>query len=236
MRIPMMIVVTLATALCWGGRASAQTVTCTPITSLPFTINDAGAFCLTGNLSYSSSGAAITINYSGAVLDLNGYRLLYNGTATSGSQGVKVLAGHPNVVIRNGLISSFQAAVDTFSAGTIVEDTRLYPAGVTSNGVIIEDGADGTIVRRNYIRNADAAVNVFANSARIVENDIYGADSTYDQGITVFSTNAFIVGNRFSRLTWAIYFSNGASGKYRDNLTLNVTTPFLGGSDAGNND
>jgi len=104
MRIPAMIVMTLATAFSLGSRAaSAQTVTCTPVTSLPFTITTGGPFCLTGNLSYSKNVIpAITIDVSGAVLDLNGYSLIYSGTNPTSLDGVKVLSGHSGAVIRNG--------------------------------------------------------------------------------------------------------------------------------------
>jgi len=52
---------------------------------------------------------------------------------------------------------------------------------------------------------------------------------------TVFSDDVLIVGNRITKSDSGIdfYFS---TGKYRDNLTSNVTTPYNGGTDAGNND
>jgi hypothetical protein len=45
--------------------------------------------------------------------------------------------------------------------------------------------------------------------------------------------------NRIHGPARGIVFSAGGAGpgigKYRDNLTLNVTTPFIGGTDAGGN-
>jgi hypothetical protein len=225
-----------------GTAAHAQTVTCTPITSLPFTVSSAGPYCLTGNLSFSTNSPlgtspAITVNFSGAVIDFNGYRLLYNGTLTSWNPAIRILAGNSNVVVRNGLISSFQTGVETFSAGTIVEDMRLYDNGTTTGtGVIIRDGADGAIVRRNYIRSSRTGVYVIGNAGRVVDNDIYGSDSTYDAGILVGADNALVVNNRLGRLNEGIRFDYGNSGKYRDNITANVTTPYKGGTSLGNND
>ena len=173
-----------------------------------------------------------TWNDSGVVLDFNGYRLLYNGAATSLGPGVKVLADNPNVVIRNGLISTFYSAVHTYSFGTIVEDMRLY---ASAYAIEIMSGAEGAIVRRNYIRNAGQAVVVIGNSARIVDNDIYGLDTSTNDGDKNWADNVFVVGNRFGRLDQAIDYTPGYSGKYRDNLTANVTTPYTGGTSAGNN-
>jgi hypothetical protein len=238
MRARMMIILASATGLFLAtGAAHAQTVTCTPITSLPYTINNAGPFCLTGNLSTSLAGDAITVGFSGAVLDLNGYRIIYTGSSSSGSTGVSVPAGHPNVVIRNGLISSFRVGVETSSAGTIVEDLRIYFEGYSGNGVDVLEGADGTVLRRNYIRNADMGVNVSASSVRIIDNDFYGpSTSPYTGGVTAFTDNTFVLGNRFGRLYQGIRYNTGITGKYRDNIMSNVTVPYFGGTDAGNND
>ena len=48
------------------------------------------------------------------------------------------------------------------------------------------------------------------------------------------SKNVLAVGNRITNAEVGIFFT-GANGKYRDNLTVNVEKPYLGGTDAGNN-
>lgn len=55
----------------------AETVGCTPVTSLPATIADPVIYCLTGNLATSMTlgNAAIEIAASNVVLDLNGWIL-----------------------------------------------------------------------------------------------------------------------------------------------------------------
>ena len=51
-----------------------------------------------------------------------------------------------------------------------------------------------------------------------------------------FSQNAQVVDNRISDVQTGVEYSSGATGKYRDNLTDGVATPFLGsGTDAGGN-
>ena len=63
----------------------------------------------------------------------------------------------------------------------------------------------------------------------------------------VSATGALVVNNRitsvrnndvFAHLGTGIDFSvtaPGSTGKYRDNVTFDVTTPFTGGTDIGNN-
>jgi hypothetical protein len=54
----------------------AETVNCTAITALPYTISTQGVYCLTGNLSTGmTSGSAITIATNNVVLDLNGFKI-----------------------------------------------------------------------------------------------------------------------------------------------------------------
>ena len=50
------------------------------------------------------------------------------------------------------------------------------------------------------------------------------------------STDVFLVDNRISNVSYGLEFVNGATGQYRDNLTNNVTTPYTGGTNAGNNE
>ena len=56
-------------------------------------------------------------------------------------------------------------------------------------------------------------------------------------GILIMPTSSrvFVVDNRIGRAGTGIAFEADATGKYRDNLTGGCTTPFSGGTDAGNN-
>lgn len=219
---------------------------CSPITSVPTVISTSGAYCLTANLSTSTIHAtAITVNASGIVLDFQGFRLMWTGSTSSLNPGISVQAGNSNVTIRNGLISGFDVGIDSSGAGTIVEDMRMNNNIL---GIAVRFGGEGTIIRRNSIRlgngikvdgsNADAANN---GSIRILDNDIFGPDIVSGapgfNGLHIQSKNAFVVGNRLGRLYSGIWFDplTQASGKYRDNLTTNVTVPYVGGTDAGNN-
>lgn len=214
-----------------AGTARAQSGACTPITTLPTTITSAGVYCLTGNLSYSvASSTAILVNNDAVVIDLNRFRLRYTA-GTNGSIAVEIPSGYKNVTVRNGMISDFGSGVRTAGLGTTVEDLRLSNSSLT-----VSSGADGAVIRRCHIRDANMVV--AGNSPRIVDNDLYGPSSLpFMSAITlVGSDNAFVVGNRIGRYQMGIEFAQFSTGKYRDNLTTNVTTPFTGaGTDAGNN-
>ena len=55
-------------------------------------------------------------------------------------------------------------------------------------------------------------------------------------GIILQNTStALVIGNRLVGATFGIYYSAGAVGKFRDNVTFNIAQPFLGGTNAGGN-
>jgi hypothetical protein len=84
----------------------------TPISSAPITINTAGSYYLTKNLSVST-GTAITIATNGVTLDLNGFTISSTAGSATGN-GILLSTGLRNIVIRNGFI---QSGV-TYSGGT----------------------------------------------------------------------------------------------------------------------
>ena len=57
----------------------------TPISSIPFTINQPGSYYLTGNLTSAGAGVGITITSDNVILDLNGFTL---DGANLGSSGI----------------------------------------------------------------------------------------------------------------------------------------------------
>jgi hypothetical protein len=96
---------------------TAQSVTATPITSLPFTISTSGNYYLPNNLTFSGAGVAITINANEVVLDLNGRSLIAAGAATSPQVGIGIaVLNHEDVIIQNGDIDKFGAYGILFDA------------------------------------------------------------------------------------------------------------------------
>jgi hypothetical protein len=162
----------------------AETTECTVITSLPYTIDTQGIYCLKENLVTSiTSGSAITINSNNVVIDLNGYRLggLPAGPSTN---AIGILANEQqNITIRNGTVRGF-------FVGIWLSDRSPY---TTSQGYLIEDihaemnayiGIDvhgrGNIIRNNQVVNTGGSTAAkyahgiisFGPGARVLNNDV----------------------------------------------------------------
>ena len=236
-------------ALVFTAPAHAETIDCTAITTLPSIITTQGVYCLTGNLGTAmTSGHAITINTNNVVLDLNGFKLagLAAGLGTN-ADGIRA-SNRQNITIKNGTVRGFLDGIllsdSGGSQGHLVEDIRADQN--TWIGIWVE-GA-GNIVRNNQVvatggttffgANADA-VGIFVTGAgpRVLNNDV---TNTFKQGTGIAwgiglngVTGGLVVNNRITTADRGIEFLG--TGKYRDNLTSGVTTPFTGGTDAGNN-
>jgi hypothetical protein len=232
MRIRRIIVTALgAGLLVFGGTAYGQSGTCTPITTVPTTITTSGVYCLTGHLLYTlTTGTAITVDVNGVVIDFNGYRLLSSFGPAYPVTAVEVTA-EKNVTIRNGAISEFNIGVNSAARSTIVEDMRLF------DGVFgIQTNAGGSVIRRNYFHQTFSSILVYGPNSRVVDNDIVGeTGNNAGNGILIYAQNAFVVGNRLSHLSNGIHFLFSGAGKYRDNLTTDVGSPYIAGTDVGNN-
>ncbi len=69
----------------------------------------------------------------------------------------------------------------------------------------------------------------------IVDNDIVGVRQAGGTAFGIFDSaeNGVVLANRVTDTDIGLILS--ATTKYRDNLTTGVTTPYIGGVDAGNN-
>jgi hypothetical protein len=81
----------------------------TKITTLPYTISQPGFYYLSGNLTYSGSGNAITVSADDVTLDLMGFSLTNSG-APGITKGINMY-GRTNVEIRNGTVGGFYTGV-----------------------------------------------------------------------------------------------------------------------------
>ena len=231
----------------------AETVNCTAITALPVVITVQGIYCFTGDLSTSiTSGNAIDIQTNNVVLDLNGHKL--GGLAAGlGTVAIGISASNrQNLTIRNGTVRGFLRGMvldnSTVSQGHIVEDIRADQNTLVG----IEVRGSGIIVRNNQVVatggttvfGADAnafGIVVVGAGPRVLNNDVI---DTVKQGTGTasgiflqFVTGGLVVNNRVTVAGRGIDYDAGTSstGKYRDNVTFDVTTPFTGGTDIGNN-
>jgi hypothetical protein len=93
----------------------AQVEPRTPISTLPFTISAPGSYYVTTNLTAASAGIGVTISSGNVVLDLSGFTL--NG-AKVGTSGIYVIGNFTNIVIRNGIVTSWTySGVDAYASG-----------------------------------------------------------------------------------------------------------------------
>ena len=235
--------------------AGAETMDCAPITALPAVVTVQGVYCFTGNLAIDvTSGNAIEIQTNNVVLDLNGFKL---GNLAAGPGGRGIFASdRQNITIKNGTIRGFGVGVLLLGFGSqrhIVEDIRVDQS--TSTGIHVD--GDSVIVRNNQVvgtRGVDLfgpdanGIGIFVSGTdpRVLNNDVI---NTGKQGAGVATgiylslvVGGLVINNRVTGADVGIRYdpflsSTLGSGKYRDNLTFDVITPFLPGHavDAGNN-
>ncbi len=209
-------------------------------------------YCLTTSLTTSiTTGAAIDVQANNVIIDLNGFRLagLAAGPGT-GAFGIHA-SNRQNITVKNGTIRGFLLAsffeTSGGSQGHLVEDIR---AGQNTAGGVQVQGT-GSIIRNNQIVATGGStmplgpsvyiteIVVIGDGNRVIYNDVTTVAQTQSApalGIGVMSGNGTIVlNNRITNAAdYGIVFLT-ATGKYRDNLTFGSTTPYTGGTDAGNN-
>jgi hypothetical protein len=236
--------------------ASAETVNCTVISSVPFTITSPGIYCLRSDLNLSTSNLvnAITIDADNVVLDLNGHVLSNTGGGLStAARGVYGTVKHRDITVKNGTIRTFRVCVlldETFPATDnrthIVEDLKLENCRAQGINVI----GRASTVRRNVVRDTTGGtldephfgIIVNGRGSQVYDNLVHHVDRTatfLSVGIAVGDVDVTVVNNRVSNVDQGIFFFLlGTSGVYRDNLVTSAGTPYFDqgvGVDAGNN-
>jgi len=228
----------------------AETVNCTPITTLPAVITVQGIYCFTGNLNTAiTSGNAIDIQTNNVILDLNGFKLggLAAGLGTT-TNGIHALH-RQNITIKNGTIRGFMQGILLDSGGPsqghVIEDIRADQNTLVG----IQVASDGAIVRNNQVvatggstalgPNASAwGLLVSGHGPRVLNNDVIQAvkqGTGIAWGILFLNgTDGLAINNRITDADKGIEYSD-STGKYRDNVTTSVITPYTGGTDIGNN-
>jgi hypothetical protein len=125
----------------------------TPISSLPFTISQAGHYYVTRNLTGASGQNGITVAADDASIDLGGFVL--SGSGGTG-YGIVVNTNVAGTRITNGVLKAWQVGVAASGSGyTTISD--LQSRGNAQGGIIMS--AHGSIERCNVSGNgyADAA-------------------------------------------------------------------------------
>jgi parallel beta-helix repeat protein len=196
------IIMTMATV-----PAYAETINCTPITSLPATISAQGVYCLTGNVGTGmTSGNAIEINANNVTIDLNGWKV---GGQSAGlaTQAYGIHSTMDNVTIKNGIVRGFYFGIRLAGRGAVVED--ILADQNTHTGIELE--GMGAIVRRNRVIDTGRATVssggyalgvVVGGQGSLVENNfisgLTAGGGALEFGILVNVNNCTVRGNVIS--------------------------------------
>lgn len=99
----------------------------------------------------------------------------------------------------------------------VVVDTVASLAGDNAWGILASDSHNftGMVIEGNRVSNVTLNVHSIAISP------------------SAGAYNTLVVNNRVADFDFGISIAN--TGKYRDNLAIDTTTPYTGGTDAGNN-
>lgn len=164
----------------------AETVTCTPITTLPATITTQGVYCLTKHLYFAATGGqAITIGTNNVTIDCNGWAI--DGRA--GGAGVQTTGinanGSNNTVVRNCTLQGFGVGIYIAGTGTQVEDNKV----LSSRGLGIELYGSNYTVRRNEVR-ATGGGTAFPNATGIRASGSGDLHDNLIAGVHATSLNA----------------------------------------------
>jgi parallel beta-helix repeat protein len=97
----------------------------TPISALPFTISAPGSYYLTGNLTATADGTAITVSADYVTIDLNGFTLA--GGATGTRTGIQAPAAQKGLCVRNGTLTGWtnHGINGVQTTGGLYENLRL---------------------------------------------------------------------------------------------------------------
>jgi hypothetical protein len=233
----------------------AETLQCKEVPPLPATISSSGVYCLKSNRQVTEPlfFAAITITANNVVLDLNGFRL--SGRGVNDSHDTAILCDNcRNVTVRNGTVQGFAVGIrlggllPSTSWANVIEDIRA----VRNTFIGISAAGHGVIIRNNHIaftgqstpQEEAIAISVQGTGIRVINNDIMTARQPggVGRGIHIVTGGGFshppdnlAMNNRITDADEGIRYFESA-GKFRDNLTSSVAVPYIGGTDAGNND
>ena len=214
----------------------AETTQCTAITSVPYSIDAPGAYCLTGDLGTAmTSGTAISINANSVTLDLNGFKLAGNAGAGTSAFGIRG-SNRKHVVIKNGIVRGFLQGVTLDGSGVanIIEGLTLEK---NWNVAIVISGT-GSVVRRNLIVNTGGTSFYGSNTNGlgivavgtgnvIRDNDISnvaGSGTGSGYGIGIASQNTLVESNRVANSTVGVNAPGGYTNiLVSDNRFMNMT-------------
>jgi len=218
---------------------TAQTVTATPITTVPFVITTSGNYYLPANLTgTAAAGAAITIAASQVYLDLNG-RTVSDSTPTNFAFGILVF-NQVDVTIQNGDIDNYYIGVffspnsTDVNAKNTAKNLRLNNNGI---GVFSLSGTSN-LVKDCIIDGGDIGILFSQDSGSRAEDNILEnqkASEEFGQGIALMSMGSLGIvfdNNVVEKGTNALGMVQSGTDKYRFDSFVGfpANSPHVGGT------
>jgi len=190
-----------------GMRTLLQIEPRTPISSLPYDIDQPGSYYVTGPL-YTTNNRGITVMSSHVTVDLMGFTI--TGSQNTNGHGVHILGGEDvmlrNVVVKNGGITQFGYGVLVNNAiGGVLRDLVIYEN--IAEGIMIRNKAPGICadftVEHNVITDNGAsgifisgAGNDGGNRTHTIRNNKISGNLEHGVFMT-FSRGCLVEGNHF---------------------------------------
>lgn len=248
MRLKTRILTCLALLLALASPLRAQTCD-NPITAVPCTISVTGSYALGKSVNTSPaflSGCAITIDASAVTLDFAGYRLGAAAPINATSADGVCVQNRKGITIRNGHIRNQYRGIvvnDSGNARNVVVE-RMQLGAHAYAGIVLAGQSHvvrGTVVNEIGVSafsgpDADAFGIILLGDGSVVDSDV---SEVAPRGSGVAVAIDFLSGGLAQNLrlfTTPIGLRFGSpSGKYQNILTRDVSTPFVGGIDAGGN-
>jgi hypothetical protein len=209
----------------------------TPING-PTTIHTPGYYRLTRNIATAATtGNIITVQAHNVTIDFNGFFII--GPVNTASQVVGVYAnGIANLTIKDGSISFCQVGIQLHhTINHIIENMRI--TNIYNYGIYFQSASPGSYVTNcQFSQIGGSTAGTLFDGIAIFgffgDQTIQARDNVINK-VTGPSTGygivyAFAVRNVIANSDVGVY-----GGKYQNNLTSNVTTPFTSGVDAGGN-
>lgn len=226
---------------------------CTSITTVPYVITSPGNYCLENDISTSiTAGNAITIESNNVVVDLQGYTITGNDNPDTLATGI-FSENQGNIKVRNGQINGFANAVALnpgvglvtgFPENVLVENMTVRGSRITGVTVRAVDAIikDNTVFKigGSTIIPESIGINLDGGNIRVINNDISqitlpASGNTLVAAILILhSTYILVINNRITYAPTGI-MSLQSDTELRDNMTLGVDVPYVGGTDVGNN-
>ena len=192
----------------------------TPISALPFTINQPGSYYLTGNLTGASGQNGITILAANITLDLNGFVL----AGVPGSlSGISAPNGGRNIAIRNGTVRNWEGfGADVSALDPVFEDLRLH-----NNGFDGLRASGGSIIRgctASYNGGSGFSVQFLLDNGEIGEDAVVENCFATGNGGNGFTFPGAAITNCAARLN----SGNGIAASAASTITNCLTSANLG--------